>query len=303
MSEIMGIPTPLYHYTTQSGLLGIILDRQIWATNVLFLNDSMEVNYAIQLVQENINKFSEERRLNQKETQFFEDFGKKLRIFHNPGYQKYGGVYTCSFSENGDLLSQWRGYCPNGNGFSIGFDFSSSLGHVVEEQYFELVRCEYNEITQVEMINAFLSKALRDFHESKNEDVLDLKVWEDFLSLAPRLKHPNFGEEKEWRVISKPRTVEYGGVNFRPGKSMLIPYVKINLTEYDSNNNRQLKCLNCIPELYIGPTLYPNLSRISLDGLLLREKVHTEDVGLNGTIKDVRSKTRESQISYRIYSA
>ena len=155
MSELTDIPTPLYHYTSQAGLLGIIKDRQIWASNVLFLNDSMEVKYAIQLVQKNINRFGVERRVNQKEIQFLEDFGKKLGIFHNRYYQKYGGVYTCSFSENGNLLSQWRGYCPDGNGFSIGFDFPSSLGYVVEEQYFKLERCEYNENIQVERIDAF----------------------------------------------------------------------------------------------------------------------------------------------------
>jgi hypothetical protein len=31
-------------------------------------------------------------------------------------------VCVCSFSEKGDLLSQWRGYCPQGVGYSIGFD-------------------------------------------------------------------------------------------------------------------------------------------------------------------------------------
>ena len=39
MSEWTDIPSPLYHYTSQAGLFGIIQDRQIWATNVLFLND------------------------------------------------------------------------------------------------------------------------------------------------------------------------------------------------------------------------------------------------------------------------
>ena len=74
----MPIPDVLYHYTTQAGLLGIIQSKQIWATSVLFLNDTTEINYAIKLIQENTNKFCEERKLNQEETQFLEDFEKKL---------------------------------------------------------------------------------------------------------------------------------------------------------------------------------------------------------------------------------
>jgi hypothetical protein len=31
---------PLYHYTTQSGLLGIIWQREIWATHTQYLNGS-----------------------------------------------------------------------------------------------------------------------------------------------------------------------------------------------------------------------------------------------------------------------
>jgi hypothetical protein len=30
-------------------------------------------------------------------------------------------VYIASFSEHKDVLSQWRGYCGKGNGYSIGF--------------------------------------------------------------------------------------------------------------------------------------------------------------------------------------
>jgi hypothetical protein len=294
---------PLYHYTSQVGLLGIIHNRQIWATNILFLNDSQEAKHAMQLVQENINRFGEERKLNREEIQFLENFSEKLRIFHTPYYQKYGGVYTCSFSEKRDQLSQWRGYCPDGSGFSIGFDFNSSLSFVVEKQSFTLVKCEYNKNKQIEMIDDFLNKVLDHFYKSQMDASLDLEAWDDFFALAPILKHPKFEEEQEWRLISKPRPTEFS-VDFRPGKSMLIPYIKINLTEtqYDSDNDKQLKRMNCIPEICLGPTLYPSLSRIALESLLLKEDVHRE-VDTNGKVKEFRSDVVESDIPYRVYSS
>ena len=224
-------------------------------------------------------------------------------IFYAPDYQKYGGIYTCSFSAYGNKLSQWRGYCSDGNGFSIGFDFKSSLGYIVDEQSFELVKCEYDENKQVEMIDAFLNRTLGCFQESKNDFLSDLQIWDDFLALAPKLKHPKFEEEQEWRLISKPHSVEFG-VEFRTGKSMLIPYTKINLTEtqFDSSNNKQLKSLNCISEIYVGPTLHPSLSRISLESLLLKEDVHKE-VDINGKVKEFRSDVVKSDIPYRVYSS
>ena len=55
---------PLYHYTTQTGLLGIIRDRQIWATHTQYLNDHREFLHAVDLVRGEI-----QRLLNEQNTQ------------------------------------------------------------------------------------------------------------------------------------------------------------------------------------------------------------------------------------------
>src|SRR6185295_9710766 len=47
-------------------------------------------------------------------------------------------AYVTSFSERGNLLSQWRAYAPR-NGFSVGFD-ASALARV---EGCTLVRCLY----------------------------------------------------------------------------------------------------------------------------------------------------------------
>ncbi len=51
---------PLYHYTTQSGLLGIIRTRTIWATHTQYLNDRREFLHAVDLVREEIQRLLEE---------------------------------------------------------------------------------------------------------------------------------------------------------------------------------------------------------------------------------------------------
>ena len=132
MSELIDIPTPLYHYTSQDGLLGIVQKREIWATNLLFLNNSMELNYAIQMLQHAIEKMKQ--NLSEEEFRFIKEFGEQLDDINAPLSQNINGIYVCSFSKNGDQLSQWRGYCTDDIGFSIGFDFNSSLGALIEKQ-------------------------------------------------------------------------------------------------------------------------------------------------------------------------
>ena len=163
------------------------------------------------------------------------------------------------------------------------------------------MKCEYDELEQIEKINAFLDKALRNFHENKDKATLGYRIWNDFFALAPTLKHPKFEEEKEWRLISKPTpitldTVFNPKVDFRSGKSMLIPYLKINLV---NKNSEPLNYLKCIPEIYVGPTLYPELSRISLSGFLLREDVHVE-IETDVVTRVSKSEVHKTKIPYRI---
>jgi hypothetical protein len=40
---------PLYHYTTQEGLLGIVKNREIWATHTQYLNDRLEYKHALEI--------------------------------------------------------------------------------------------------------------------------------------------------------------------------------------------------------------------------------------------------------------
>ena len=56
LTEILARQPPdvLYHYTTQAGLLGIISQKEIWATHTQYLNDRREYLHAIELVRQEI---------------------------------------------------------------------------------------------------------------------------------------------------------------------------------------------------------------------------------------------------------
>jgi hypothetical protein len=46
---------PLFHYTNQAGLRGIIESRSLWFTDIFFLNDATEFQYALTLIQEELS--------------------------------------------------------------------------------------------------------------------------------------------------------------------------------------------------------------------------------------------------------
>ncbi len=190
----------------------------------------------------------------------------------SPLHQSYAGVYVCSFSKNANQLSQWRGYCPSGSGFSIGFDFNSSLEGIVESEGFNLVECIYDKNEQSDIVESFLESTLDNFRKNDDYSPKGLAI-RDFLTLAPRLKHPKFEEEQEWRLISSSKLLT--DVKFRAGKSMLVPYVKVSLFEFQDeiDKNNKKKTLTCIPEIWIGPTPDPYLSSISLENFLRSERI------------------------------
>src|SRR4051812_23751258 len=99
----------LYHYTTQSGLIGIIRSRELWATDSQYLNDVKEYAHAFDLAGAVIS-----RRLSlatdHATVRVLKDM--KLGLQNAP----VPDVYVCSFSEERDSLSQWRAYCSPTSG-------------------------------------------------------------------------------------------------------------------------------------------------------------------------------------------
>jgi hypothetical protein len=138
---------PLYHYTTASGLLDITSSCQIWATHVRHLNDSSEYYHALDLVNDSL-----EGQLRQISWEF-PDYPPDVIL---EGVRELD-VFVACFSEEENLLSQWRAYCPEG-GYSIGF-----MPHQFQQmklvQTSSFVKCVYEESDQLDLVNA-IAKAI-----------------------------------------------------------------------------------------------------------------------------------------------
>jgi hypothetical protein len=259
----------LYHYTSLEGLLGIIKNKSIWATNVLYLNDASELNYSRILFKDQLLTYQEEiiRDANCYE---YKVIGVLIRNIEDVDFihPDLPGVYVSSFSEDGDLLSQWRGYCPRGLGFSLGFRFNKLKECFLEGGDILIRPCIYDEKQQITQ----LKELIEEFIKKYEDDLMDgfEYVFQEFMKLAPTFKHPKFREEREWRIFYVPSELAIHKVEFRLGQTMAIPYIEIHLPEEE---NKLI-----INKIMIGPTSEPRLSEASIKMMLRRKDVNFDEI-------------------------
>ncbi|CAB3824290.1 hypothetical protein LMG26858_00354 [Achromobacter anxifer] len=225
----MPIPSLLlHHYTSGQGLLGILDSNSIWSTRIQYLNDSKEFSHAIELARAAIHK----RKTDRAEGRF-----SALCEALTDQLERLSGlaIYVACFSEVEDSLSQWRGYCPPGFGYSIGFD-GEQLRNIASAQGFQLRKCIYNDYEQRQAINQWVERTLSGASGScppSQEPGAFLEktagsFLQEFIEFAPYMKHNAFSAEREWRLVAL-ISFDNARVKLRPGKSMLIPYVPVNL--------------------------------------------------------------------------
>jgi Protein of unknown function (DUF2971) len=262
----------LFHYTSLEGLLGILESKSIWATNILYLNDVSELSYALGLLKEQIRNI--QKGLGNVLMHEYLFFQILRELIEDEDFIPSGrlGYYVCSFSQEEDLLSQWRGYCPKGVGVSLGFKFSK-LRECAQSYGFLIKRCIYNENKQLDQLRKLSNSTLKQIKRivtKEKEKKLRLDFILKFIKLAPIFKHPKFEEEREWRIIAGLKSEATKSIKFRPGQSMIIPYIEIRLPRDGENLY--------INKIVIGPTHERKLSKASIEYLLRSKKVKFDEV-------------------------
>lgn len=262
MSVSKVLPAVLYHYTTQPGLLGILASDALWATKIHYLNDSAEYRLAFKIANDFLKRLLNDERDSKKRTKI-ETLLKNLVAITQIN------VCVCSFSTNRDLLSQWRAYAQGVAGYSIGFH-TSELQKQCDKQGFFLAPCIYDLSTHHEFIEQLVSTSLeQDFntvdteaHPTKPNTLVVRSTGgnfaTEFMQLASVLKGDAFHEECEWRLVSS-RGISAEKMSFRPGQSMLTPYVHFNLGDMKDTY---------LQSVTVGPTVHNWLAEESTRNLL-----------------------------------
>lgn len=242
----------IYHYTSQTGLIGIVTNKCIWATSIHHLNDATEFDYARAIMKRVINEKPKEGAGAALSDSLTSRLDGAARI----------NLFVACFSEKADLLSQWRAYCPNGNGYSIGFEYGQLTDQMNEQQFF-LAPCIYEVKEQERLIRELVDEAFKEALRGTkpNIDAITNDCIQRFLVVGPVLKHPTFAEEAEWRLVSEcPKVIQDSRIKVREGKSMLLPYFQFNLTKKDGALPR--------PSIVVGPNPHMDLAILSVKFLL-----------------------------------
>lgn len=246
----------LYHYTTFSGALGILSSRSIWASCIHFLNDKEEFRHGITLASGIATSLVHMQGPNGK--RMLQQIVQML-----PGLE---GRFLCvaSFAQDGDLLSQWRGYSAPG-GVSLGFQ-KSALEAAATEEGFSLRRCIYKNADKIKIITDYLNGFLEHV-ESPQYDT-DRAIWRladawilGFLYYASCFKDQSFAEEKEWRLVSNIIPENHVGVAVRPGPSLPIPYFNLPFQKATVNGLFDLGLVS----IMIGPHRDQELAQRAFD--------------------------------------
>ncbi|MEQ9464907.1 MAG: DUF2971 domain-containing protein [Haliea sp.] len=256
----------LYHYTTLSGLLGIVDSAELRCSDIRYMNDSTELRHTLDLLGEQVTRRIVAGVDKPALLTTFLDW-LTYRVVSGPM------LFCASFRGNGNLLSQWRGYSVHGKGVSVGFAPEQILD-CARRQHFEVGRCVYTPSQQEKMIDEIIDavEILDAGNDQVDEVASQNRQWVrrfqaiegDLLRIAAVLKHPAFEEEQEWRIVS-PMISDAAAapVQFREGSSMLIPWFPLDLRD----GQGQL----AIEHAFLGPTGNIDLSMNSL-ALYLRSR-------------------------------
>ena len=248
----------LYHYTSLQGLMGIIESRKLRASDVRYMNDSTELTYALNLLQNAINDRTDSTA---DERTTLSVFSAWLRDQINTGPM----LFSASFRANGNLLSQWRGYSNHGKGISLGFN-PTSIKYLASQQQFSLGQCLYDIAQQRALAEKIITGVISMCTDpAQVHSVLD-SIEGDLLGICALLKHPAFAEEQEWRLISPTfLTVDDNPISFREGKAMLIPFYLFDLEQNGTID---------LDHVFVGPTPNADLSVNALKHYLMLNNAH-----------------------------
>ncbi|MDE6025584.1 MAG: DUF2971 domain-containing protein [Lachnospiraceae bacterium] len=184
----------VYHYCSVDTFLKIIQNKTIRLTDIGKSNDYEERIYIE-------NKIHEELLSQLKNELSIEEFRNVLQVEELCRNMLRENIilYAMCFSEQKDLLSQWRGYANNGTGIAIGFS-KEILDSVNKETYgltFKPIcyKEEQQKIFVMEQVKTIINTM-----QIKNAFAAFAEVYENEIANLGCMKASGFSEEKEWRL-------------------------------------------------------------------------------------------------------
>ena len=223
----------VWHYTTASGLLGMIQNREIWATHSRFMNDKLEgsvMHDAIQKLLSDPNALPASQ-MGVIEMQY--DF-MTTNTWPSATRVPQGNMFLVCGSRDNDALTLWRNYAREDVSFAVGLNPSSPLGIIPSgrtpiRQWQDVT--PWDDVEYVTDLNSLPQHRIeRLCAAARTQDPGDqiVNVARELQKIRSGIKHSAFEDERETRVaFFSNDTTDW---HFRSGRFGLTPYVRIGAT-------------------------------------------------------------------------
>lgn len=223
------LPDWLWHYTNGVGARGILESRTLRGGHLGYMNDSSEVNHAMKLSLHLAYQLLADHPDQVAELKSWINF-----LTDSPPSSWAPNTFAISFTENPDLLSQWRGYTQGAGGpFCLGFP-AAQIEDQCLDQGWRLIKCVYSEADQKAMLRVAIEESLEVARRLEWTDPsrVQRRIYSEVLLVAPAIKHPSFSEEAEWRLVKDLVTLtdHPDRVGFTTRRHTLAPYLEFDLT-------------------------------------------------------------------------
>lgn len=258
----------LYHYTSLSGLKGIVEENGFWASDNRFMNDAEENWNGIRLAREVL----QHRAKRSREPAFTSILRSVDELIAGP--REHGHLVAC-FSTARDDLGQWRGYAAGGVCLHLG-----TPGEDEASLFFGPEHIPYEAIYDDSRKQMFLLSVIKGFEREYALDRATMPAnWPDDHdeSYAKQLhlrisggivgfKDQAFQNEAEARIVLSYEQVRRyeGGVRFRVSPLGIIPYLRTGDHIAVKQNGGRLP----LRELIVGPAPHQELIAQSIETFL-----------------------------------
>jgi len=277
----------LYHYCDATAFESIIRTNKLWLSPFRHSNDSEEGIRAQKLLFQLGGKYG----LRKEELEQFREEVESRSVFHD--------CYGLCLSEDGDLLSQWRGYAADGAGFAIGFKpnalselppyrvdeaSENTLGPVLRQVLYEEGKQVRDMKPWFESMQEDIRGSVRPSPQQQMSNLMAIPGLPAYVSAGWKLngtlwqiwerlymvKGDAFQEEREWRLIVTALQHERVPFQFRVSRGMVVPFLEYTMPD-------RSKYASAISHVCLGPKnhtpryiVHMLLSRFGLDGVTVR---------------------------------
>ena len=232
--------TGLFYYTSVDTMRYILTGANLFATNLLYMNDSEEYSNGLRELREILNEKAQEQ-------------GAEKRIGEGVLAREIemgSDSYSISFSVSEDLLSQWSMYAGE-SGVSLKFCFNGREKYEAYDSSGKRQKFDTEKV-RIKLKPERVFYCTRDAMEESDYDYVKEEIWKEICeryykrtvedldgnvlliwrTMTPYVKRYEFKAEGEYRLVinAKDFNADQIRIDYRNDKQVLKPYIDLKCT-------------------------------------------------------------------------